>query len=323
MLSALPTTPAQRRSTLRVLLIDRSTDDIRAIRETLAEETDLRIQSARDVIEARALLAAGSFDAALIDNLVWMADGPELLRAMRASRAETAIILLMSGEDGEEPSRSLKRGAHDFVTKPGLDGKQLADRIQAAVAETRTVRRRDTMVRWLEREARTDHLTGLYARGAFDDRLRDACAAARERGTSVTVVVVDVVGTQTVNEVHGHEAGDSMIRRAAAGVSRCVRAGDFAARIGGDDFGIIVAEGNLELGRTMARRIAHEMERMNTEDWSREIPVALKFGVAEGTDCQPEELFAAAEQEVRTRRAGRYIPPPVYFAEETEGPSVA
>ncbi len=322
MLSSLPATPAARRSTLRVLIVDSSTDDIRVIREALKDEPDVRLQSARDLAEAQALLKAGSFEAALVDHALWVADGTALLRAMRESRTDAAIILLTDG-DQADPSRTQKLGAHDVVAKAGLDGNLLAERIHAAVCETRTVRRRDTMVRWLEREARTDHLTGLYARRAFDDRLREVCAAARERGTSATVVVIDVIGTRTVNEVHGHEAGDAMIRRAAAGISRCVRGGDFAARIGGDDFGIIVADGNLELGRTMARRVAHEIERLNVEEWSREIPVSLRFGVAEGTDCQPEELFAAAEQEVRSVSRSRHIPQPVYFAEETEGPSVA
>ena len=318
-----PTLPA-RRGVLRVLIVDQSLEDTRTVRDLLQGEADLRVHAARDAGDARDLLAAGSFDALLLEQELWCDDGAGLVRFIRECRPDMAIVLLTSGENEREALPALKLGAHDFVSKKSLERGQLVARILGAVEESRTVRRRDTMVRWLEREARTDHLTGLHNRRAFDEELRTACASAKEDNTPVALIFVDVIGTRMVNEAHGHDAGDAMIRRAAAGIGRSLRAVDFAARVGGDDFAIIVPGGTLDLAKRIARRIAHEVERLNMEEWDREVPVSLTFAVTSGVGCEPAQLFAAAEQQISTRP----LPPrqfvvPAPMREESDGPSVA
>ena len=312
-----------RRGVLRVLVISVDPEDSRIIRDLLQGEADFRVNAARDHAEARDLLKDGGFDAVVVDAETWCDDPERLAQYIRDERPDLAVVLLVDGEDDRMALPALKLGAHDFVSKRTLDRGQLVARLIGAVDESRTMRRRDTMVRWLEREARTDHLTGLFNRRAFDEQLREVCARAKEEGTAVAVVVMDITGTRMVNDVHGHDAGDSMIRRAAAGIARCLRAGDVAARIGGDDFGVIVPGGSLDLGKRIARRIAHEIERLNAGEWAREIPVSLAFGVASGVACDPGELFAAGEQQLLSRPHQRALITPFSRNEDTDGPSVA
>ena len=179
------------------------------------------------------------------------------------------------------------------------------------------------MVRWLEREARIDHLTGLFNRRAFDEQLRDVCTAARMAEVPVTLIVIDIEGTRVVNEAHGHEAGDSMIRRAASGIARTLRAADFAARIGGDDFAIIIENADLEIGRRIARRIAHEVERLNATEWDGEIPVTLSFGVVSGLGCDAGELVDAGDAQLASSQHIRPVVTELRWREESHGPSVA
>ena len=323
-LSRLQPTLSARRSVLRVLVVDQSVEDTRAVRDLLEGEPDLRVHAARDAGDARELLTDGSYDALLLDQGLWCEDSAGLMRFIREHRPDMAVVLLTSGENEREALPALKLGAHDFVSKKSLERGQLIARILGAVDESRTVRRRDTMVRWLEREARTDHLTGLYNRRAFDDELRAACAAAKAENAPVALIFVDVTGTRMVNEAHGHEAGDAMIRRAAAGIARSLRAVDFAARVGGDDFAIIVPGGTLDLAKRIARRIAHEVERLNMEQWGREVPVSLTFGVASGVGCEPAQLMAAGEQQISTRAVPhRQFVAAAPLREESDGPSVA
>ena len=313
---------AEARDTIRVLVIDDSVEDVRRVRTLLGEEAEFRIASARDVTEARGLLDEGNYDVALVDYGLWSDDSAGLVRFVRERHADVAIVLLTSGDNEREALPALKLGAHDFLSKQHLDG-QLAARILAAVDEARALRRRDTMVRWLEREARTDHLTGLHNRRAFDEKLHEVCERARQAAEPIAVIVVDVAGTRMVNEVHGHDAGDSMIRRTAAGIMRCVRAGDFAARVGGDDFGVILPNGDLDLGRRIARRIAHEIERTNAQTWQDQIPVVVTFGVASGVACDPGALFAAADQQASAYRPNRPIVAAFRESEYPDGPHVA
>jgi diguanylate cyclase (GGDEF)-like protein len=313
----------EHRPVLRVLLVDRTVEDARRVRKLLEGEPELRLHVARDLEEARGLLADGAFDAALVDAGIWADESAGLVACLREHRADVAVVLLTSGENEREALPALKLGAHDFVSRKNLEPIQLMTRIQGAVEESRTSRRRDTMVRWLEREARTDHLTGLYNRRAFDERLHEVCATAQKARIPVTVIMLNVTGTRMVNEVHGHDVGDSMIRRASAGIVRSVRGADFAARIGGDDFGIIIADADIDLGRRIARRIAHQIERLNNEEWGDQVPVAVTFGVASGVGAEPADLFAAGDQQLSARRPG----PPVLARfedwEDNDGPSVA
>jgi len=313
---------AERKRVLRVLVIDANVDDVRRIREKLG--ADFVTHAARNIDEARTLLEGGAFDVALVESGCWMNEGSELARHLREKRSDVAVVLLTSGDSDREALPALKLGAHDFISKVHLDdGQQLILRIEGAVEENRSLRRRDTMVRWLEREARTDHLTGLHNRHAFDEELRAICAAAREPKQPVTLVLVDICGTRIVNEMHGHEVGDDMIRRTALAVAHCIRGLDFAARIGGDDFGIILPDGDLALGRLIARRIAHEIERLNTTTWNEMVPVTVTFGVASGIACEPGELFAAADQQLTDYKTVRPMVTVLRRHDETNGPFVA
>ncbi|MEO6397317.1 MAG: diguanylate cyclase, partial [Tepidiformaceae bacterium] len=200
---------------LRVLVVDSSTEDVRSVCEVLRQSGEFLPHAARNLEEAEALLDDGGFDVAVVDYALWIERSSQLMRVLRERHNDVAVVLLTSGENDRETLPAMKLGAHDFLSKQYLtDGEQLQTRILGAFEESRSHRRRDTMVRRLEREARTDHLTGLHNRHAFDDRLREVCEKARLTRDPVTLIMVDLAGTRTVNEVHGHEVGDAMIRRA-------------------------------------------------------------------------------------------------------------
>lgn len=316
--------PAEKPRVLRVLIVDDCIEDVRRVREVLHRSGDFVTHAARTIEEAQALLRDGSFDVALIDSVLWSDPSAVLVQYLREHRNDVAVVLLTGGEDEREALPAIKLGAQDFFNKAHLeDGQQLVLRIVGAFEENRNLRRRDTMVRWLEREARTDHLTGLHNRHAFDERLQEMCEKARADRRPVTLVLVDIAGTRVVNEVHGHDVGDDMIRRTAAGISRCIRGSDFAARIGGDDFGVILTDADLALGRLIARRIAHELERLNGDEWADRVPVTVTFGMATGVSCDPGELFAAADQQLADHKSFRPVVSLFRGHEEPNGPSVA
>jgi diguanylate cyclase (GGDEF)-like protein len=114
-----------------------------------------------------------------------------------------------------------------------------------------------------------------------------------------------------------------MIRRTAMGIARCIRGTDTAARIGGDDFGVILHDGDLALGRLIARRISHEIERLNSSEWSDQLPLTVTFGVASGIGCEPSDLFAAADQQLSDYKSVRPMISVLRLHEESNGPSVA
>ncbi len=309
---------------VRVLLLDRSPDDVRNVREVLQGEGRFRVFAARDVEDARIMLDHGQFDVAVVDFETWADTESAFFEALNESHPDLAVVLLTGDTDERDALEAMKRGANDFIAREMIAAeKGLASRILAAVEESRTMRRRDTMVRWLEREALTDHLTGLHNKRAFDERLKQVCEASNSRGAPLALIVMDIAQTQIVNEVHGTDAGDSMIRRTAAAVAGCIRGTDFAARIGGDDFGVIIPEGDIDLGRLIARRIAQQIERMNGGEWDGDIPVSVTFGVASAIGCDSETLLAAAIQQLSDFKSERRGGSVVWLRSQEDGPSVA
>jgi diguanylate cyclase (GGDEF)-like protein len=109
------------------------------------------------------------------------------------------------------------------------------------VARTRTVRRFEQARLEVHRLATTDELTGLANQRGLMEVARELEATGRTRTHHLAVVYVDVDGLKSVNDAHGHAAGDALIRSVADVLRRAFRPVDTIARVGGDEFAVLVA----------------------------------------------------------------------------------
>lgn len=273
---------------VRVLVIGEPVDSVRTIRENLQANGDFHVHGARTLNDARELLKSGAFDVALVNDLTWRSPS---FRAV-SNLKDTAVVLVTTEERASPESVAGIVAAvdGDRLREPGY----LAGELALIHEEFRVRRRRETMARWLEREAGADRLTGLRNRHSFMEHL--GTLTRDPSSQPVSIIVANVVGTSTVNQTYGLDAGDSMLRRAASVIAHCIRAGDVAARIDGDDFAIAISNADIDLARRVARRMTHEIERLNSTDWADDIPVSLTFGVASGTGASAEALLTTARQ---------------------------
>ena len=111
----------------------------------------------------------------------------------------------------------------------------------------------------LRETAMRDQLTGLPNRRAWRDRLAQELAGAARSGRPLSVAVVDLDGLKQVNDTHGHEQGDQLIRRSAHAWAGAVRRADFLARLGGDEFVVLLPDCTEAAAAEIARRILDAM----------------------------------------------------------------
>jgi len=131
----------------------------------------------------------------------------------------------------------------------------------------------------LQVNAATDALTGLHNRRLFDEYFEKEMNRAKRYGQQLAVVILDLHKLKEVNDRHGHLQGDQVLQIAAATLRRTLRSSDFAFRIGGDEFAVLLPQTDTEQAVTLCRRVRSQYES-ELAPLGLAIGVTLDFGVA-------------------------------------------
>jgi diguanylate cyclase (GGDEF)-like protein len=158
----------------------------------------------------------------------------------------------------------------------------------------------------MERVAQRDMLTPLYNRRYFLSALHQRIARVDRYEDRVALVYVDVDNLKAINDGHGHAAGDFALIEVAERLSSAMRATDVLARIGGDEFGILMDNVSQSDARVKIRRLAEEIEAKPADYGGKTIPLSAAFGLTMIVAGQSaEDLMGRADAEMyRAKRAG-------------------
>jgi diguanylate cyclase (GGDEF)-like protein len=146
-------------------------------------------------------------------------------------------------------------------------------------------RRVHRVVRELSRQACTDPLTGLANRRALLDTLDREMASHMRRGSTLSLMMIDADQFKQLNDTAGHDAGDEVLRRLAAVLSRASRRGDLAARYGGEEFTVIMTDCSLPDAVARADQLRAQIAA-ESAGWRHALTVSI--GVAELPRDAPE-----------------------------------
>lgn len=206
----------------------------------------------------RMALVIGLLTAALAAALAWFAARrlSEDLYALAdaASRVESGkpgatIPLVTHNREVHQLSSALSSMTERLIAAKGA----MEDQVRLRTLELQAANRA------LDLQARTDALTGLLNRRGFDSRMEFALALARRSGRPLSVVSLDVDHFKGVNDRFGHEAGDEVLRRLAQTLQQRLRASDVIARLGGEEFAVVLPDTAAEDARAIAQSIVDGM----------------------------------------------------------------
>jgi diguanylate cyclase (GGDEF)-like protein len=166
----------------------------------------------------------------------------------------------------------------------------------------------------LQINAATDALTGLYNRRLFDEYCDKELNRAKRYSQQLAIAILDMHQLKQVNDRYGHLRGDQVLQLAATTLRKTLRASDFAFRIGGDEFALLLPQTEPEQAETLCRRVRAQYES-DVKPMQLDVAVTLDFGVAvlPQDGDQKSVLMGLADQRLytlknATRSGSRVIP---------------
>ena len=154
----------------------------------------------------------------------------------------------------------------------------------------------------LEYQAQTDSLTGLYNHRYFHERLRAELTRASRSRDSVAVLMLDIDDFKRVNDVYGHGSGDQVLTELAEILRSALRGSDVVCRLGGEEFGVIMAGGDASDALNLGRRLTETLAEVVFDAAGT---ITISVGISQGPEhaMNPRELVACAEAAMMTAKA--------------------
>ena len=179
---------------------------------------------------------------------------------------------------------------------------------QAVRDADRTIESLQARIRFLESLSITDELTGLLNRRGFHLELGRAQARARRNGESGLLLLCDLDDFKEINDTYGHLVGDRVLSAVARLLQTHTRKSDYVARMGGDEFSVLMTDTERRLGEDLAKKLEMAINQHVLVYREHEVPISASFGheVYHGDSCF-EATYCSADQALYRSKAPRLV----------------
>jgi two-component system cell cycle response regulator len=282
-----------------VLVVDDEPDKRQLLAFALEAE-GYEVHTAADGAAGLAAVAAHQPDLIVTDVMMPGMDGYEMVRRLRSdprTRFIPVIIQSAARVAGRDVRLGSEVGALGYLTDP--------TDIELLRARARTLLDFKRYLDTCEEAAFTDHLTGLANRRRFERQLEREVARTERYGHPFCLLLLDLDHFKKVNDTYGHDAGDEALRRVGSAIQSGTRGIDTGARIGGDEFAVILPETDYVRGLEVAERLRAAVSAIEVEPVGR---LSVSLGLAELPACAGDRtaLREAADAALyEAKRAGR------------------
>ncbi|MDR1046792.1 MAG: diguanylate cyclase, partial [Treponema sp.] len=277
-----------------IMIADDDKANLDILSSILMNEYDLRIvRNGKAVLEQ---VADSPPDLLLLGVMIPGLTGFEVLANLKQVESTHHIpVIFITSLDGEGyEEKGLRLGAVDYITKPFNQGIVLA-RIRSQIQIVRYIRE-------IERLGMIDALTDIPNRRNFDIRIREEWRREGRTGSSLSMMMIDIDFFKHYNDTYGHPQGDILLRSLASLFTvHLKRPSDFVARLGGEEFAVLLSGVDKEGAALMAEKIRAATEEMAVPvaDQNKNTNITISIGVATlipDRDTPVEDLIEKADK---------------------------
>lgn len=261
--------------TIKILFIDREHGEYLLIADILSQvrHVNYELVWCNQLDQALPHILSNEFDVVLLDFFWGDASARDLLNAARVQANKTPIVIMTDEMEIEVDRDVIRAGASDYLIKGQIDHLLLERTLRYAMERKHTEMH-------LARLAHYDPLTDIPNRILFRDRLEHMLNLANRDKTAFALMFVDLNGFKQVNDNFGHDAGDAIIRTCAERLSSCMRRSDSVARVGGDEFTLLLShiDSHTDVAHIAEKIIALIAEPSDINGY--EVVVGCSIGIA-------------------------------------------
>jgi two-component system cell cycle response regulator len=292
----------------RILVVDDRMASCERIVRTLEDTHTVEIEL--DPAEALFHAAERDFDLLIVSLNLKDFDGLRLCSQIRALDRTRHLPMLVIADPDDKPRllRALEIGANDCLVRP-IDKNELMARVLTQVRKQRYAERLRDSLHTSMAAAVTDGLTGLFNRRYLDGQIGGLVEQASARGKPLAMLVLDIDHFRSINDAHGHEAGDDVLREFGIRVRKSIRGIDLACRTGGEEFVIVMPETDLAVAVRVAERLRRRIatEAFPIRQGAVSVDVTTSIGLAGlGRNDTPAAILKRADVALyQAKREGR------------------
>jgi two-component system cell cycle response regulator len=255
-------------------------------------------------------LTGNAYELAIVSMALGEFDPLRVCSQMRTLEHSRTLPIILVAEEADRPRviRGLDLGVNDFIMRP-VERNELAARVRTQIRRQRYADELRESVNTTLALAVIDELTGLYNRRYFERHLAIMLDKAREQERDMAVMLIDMDFFKAVNDSHGHDIGDAVLREFAQRLRRNIRGVDLACRFGGEEFVVLMPDTDYRQAQGVAERVREAVaERRFEVKAGRSLAVTVSVGLAlnEAETDTPDVILKRADVALyRAKREGR------------------
>lgn len=281
----------------RVLLIDDDPANSERVINILTPEHE--VHAIVDPTSVAMQVSEEGYELALVSTGLKSFDPLRVCSQLRTLEQTRTMPIILMADEADRPKvlRGLDLGVNDFIMCP-IEKHELSARVRTQLRRQRYAVELRESVNSTMAMAVVDQLTGLYNRRYFDRHLAIMLEKADEQDRNLGMMMLDIDHFKRINDTHGHDAGDIILKEFAARMQRNIRGVDLACRYGGEEFVVLMPDTDQQQAHAIAERIRNSVaDKSFVVNPELNVHVTVSLGVAMNvaqTDT-PESLAKRAD----------------------------